>query len=369
MPTHLSASNFLGYAILGLIIGVMAVIYTRSIYLFEDWFENLSDNYYIRHTLGMLLVGIIMYLMMRMFGHYYIQGVGYATIQDILDGKLSDIWILFLLAAVKLLAVSLTLGSGASGGVFSPGLFIGATLGAALAMTGNYFYPALGASPVDSAVIGMACMIGASTGAAVTAVVMTLEMTHDYNVVIPLIVAVSLAYATRRYLMAENIYTLKLARRGHHVPTSLQNHLYLMHKALDIVQSPYIILDADARVADLPERSATMRRYPHVILADHEQVRAVISSETFSHMLPGSSADTPLQEFAETCYSRVSENMMVFDVYAQLRSEHSHIALVMDNNATDNDPGGVAGVLSWMDISEAANLPHSMRSIKPHVQD
>jgi len=368
VPTHLSALNFLVYAALGLIIGVMAVVYTRSIYLFEDWFDRLSDNYYIRHALGMLLVGITMYLMMRTLGHYYIQGVGYATIQDILDGRLNDIWVLFLLAAVKLLAVSLTLGSGASGGVFSPGLFMGATLGAGLALAGNHLYPALAVSPVDSAVIGMACMIGASTGAAVTAVVMTLEMTHDYNVVIPLIVAVSLAYAMRRYLLVESIYTLKLTRRGHHVPASLQNHLYLMHKALDIVQSPYIILDADAKVADLPERSATIRRYPHVILADQERIHAVISSETFAHVLQGSDPDTPLQQLAEPCYSRVSENMMVFDVFAQLRSEHSHIALVMDNNTTDNDPGDVAGVLSWMDISEAANLPRNMRLAKDTKQ-
>ncbi len=368
IPTHLSALNFLGYALLGLIIGVMAVAYTRSIYLFEDWFERLSDNYYIRHALGMLLVGITMYLMMRTLGHYYIQGVGYATIQDILDGRLNDVWVLFLLAAVKLLAVSLTLGSGASGGVFSPGLFMGATLGAGLALAGNHLYPALAASPVDSAVIGMACMIGASTGAAVTAVVMTLEMTHDYNVVIPLIVAVSLAYAIRRHLLVESIYTLKLTRRGHHVPASLQNHLYLMHKALDIVQSPYIILDVDAKVADLPERSARIRRYPHVILADQERVHAVISSETFMNVLQDSDPNTPLQQLAEPCFSRVSESMMVFDVFAQLRNERSHIALVMDNNATDNNPGDIAGVLSWMDISEAANLPRSMRLAKDTKQ-
>lgn len=363
-PANLSIADFLMHAALGLIIGVLAVIYTRSIYLFEDWFERLPGNYYTRHALGMLLVGITMYLMMQTFGHYYIQGVGYATIQDILDGRLNETWILLLLVGVKLLAVSLTLGSGASGGVFSPALFMGAALGAGLAIGANHLYPALAVDPVSSAVIGMACMIGASTGAAVTAVVMILEMTRDYNVVIPLVVAVSLAYAVRRHLLAENIYTLKLVRRGHHVPTSLQSHLYLMYKALDIVQPAYITLNADAKVADLLERNATSGHYPHVILVDGEQIHAVISSATLTNVLQGDDPDAPLQQFVEPRYSRVSEDMVVFDVFAQLRNEHCRIALVMNNSTGDDTPGAVAGVLSWADILEAANLPHNMRPIK-----
>ncbi|MDQ6967656.1 MAG: chloride channel protein [Mariprofundaceae bacterium] len=363
-PVNLSVIDFLSYAILGLIIGVMAVIYTRSIYLLEDWFERLSDNYYIRHALGMLLVGITMYLMMRMFGHYYIQGVGYATIQDILNGRLNNVWILFLLVVVKLLAVSLTLGSGASGGIFSPGLFMGAALGAALAISGNHFYPALAVDPVSSAVIGMACMIGASTGAAVTAIVMILEMTHDYNVVIPLIVAVSLAYAVRRYLMAENIYTLKLARRGHHVPTSLQSNLYLTNKVLDIAQPRYVMLNADASVADLLEQGAAADPHPHVVLLDQERICAVISSETVANVVSGNDPDIPLQQFAEACYCRGSKNMTVVDVFTQLRSERCRIILLMNNSDADDTSDAVAGVLSWADISEAANLPHNMRPVK-----
>jgi len=362
LPVNLSLSDYLSYAVLGLIVGIMATIYTKSIYLFEDLFNRLPGNYYSRHSLGMLLVGIIMYLMMTVFGHYYIQGVGYATIQDILNVSLNQVWVLLLLLGLKLLAVSLTLGSGASGGVFSPALFMGAALGSSLAIVGNYFIPGLGASTVTGAVIGMACMIGASTGAAVTAVVMVLEMTHDYKVVVPLIVAVSLAYAIRRYLLAENIYTLKLVRRGHHIPTSLQSHLYLMHKTLDIVQPPYILLNSEARVADLPEQDIS-GHYPHIILVAGKQVQAVISAQTFAKILHGGDPALSLQQFAEPCFSRVSEEMMVFDVFAQMRSEHCSVALVMADMAADNAADAVAGVLSWTDISNAANLPHNMHPV------
>lgn len=128
-PLSSSIAVFIAYAMMGLVMGLLATVYARSIYRFEDIFDRLPGNYYTRHALGMTVIGIIMYLLMRNLGQYYIEGVGYATIQDILAEKLAITWILLSLILLKLLAVSITLGSGASGGVFSPALFMGATLG------------------------------------------------------------------------------------------------------------------------------------------------------------------------------------------------------------------------------------------------
>ncbi len=104
------------YALFGLIVGMVSVIYIRAIYAFEDLFDRIPGSYYLRHGLGMLLVGLMMFLFMKHLGHYYIQGVGYATVQDILSRALTDPCLLFLLFGAKLLATSLTLGSGGSGG-------------------------------------------------------------------------------------------------------------------------------------------------------------------------------------------------------------------------------------------------------------
>ena len=86
---------------------------------------------YLRHVVGMLGVGVIIAALMHWRGHYYVEGVGYATILDVSAGAAHAAWFLVLLFALKLIATSLTLGSGASGGIFSPSLFMGATLGAA----------------------------------------------------------------------------------------------------------------------------------------------------------------------------------------------------------------------------------------------
>ena len=142
------------FVLFGLLLGLAAWAMTRGIYWFEDFFDSLPGNYYTRHMSGMLLVGLIVYGLMSystpLFGqpnHYYVQGVGYATIMDILRGDLTAVGFLLLLAVAKLLVTCLTLGSGASGGVFSPSMFIGAALGGCVGGALGQVFPGFAATP------------------------------------------------------------------------------------------------------------------------------------------------------------------------------------------------------------------------------
>ncbi|GAF71229.1 unnamed protein product, partial [marine sediment metagenome] len=176
------------FIVFGLLMGFVAWLTTRSIYWFEDLFDRMPGNYYTRHMTGMLFMGLMMYGLMTfstpLFGqpnHYYLQGVGYATIMDILNGSLSAAGFLLMLGVLKLLATCLTLGSGASGGVFSPCMFIGAALGAGFSGVVNLVLPDLALNPVHFAIAGMAAMVGGTTGAVLTATIMIFEMTRDYT--------------------------------------------------------------------------------------------------------------------------------------------------------------------------------------------
>lgn len=111
--------------------GLAPAGFIKALYWSEDKFDDLHDSYYLRHILGMFCVGVMLYLMIELTGKYYIQGTGDATLADILTRALSDTWFLLLLCVLKVISTCLSLGSGASVGVFSPSLFIGATLGAA----------------------------------------------------------------------------------------------------------------------------------------------------------------------------------------------------------------------------------------------
>jgi chloride channel protein, CIC family len=109
------------------VVGVAAAVFVRSLHWAEDGFDKVPGRY-LRHMLGMLLVGALIYALMRWGGHYYVEGVGYATIQATLTGQLAAGGFLLLLYVCKLCATSVSLGSVSSGGIFSPSLFMGATL-------------------------------------------------------------------------------------------------------------------------------------------------------------------------------------------------------------------------------------------------
>src|SRR5262249_29478296 len=151
-----------------------------------------------------------------------IQGVGYATILDILRGDLTAPGFLLLLVVIKLSTTCLTLGSGASGGVFSPAMFLGAGLGGCFGSALLHVVPGLPMTPAHFAYAGMAGMVGGTTGALLTGTIMIFEMTRDYTVILPVILTVALACAVRNWLSPATIYTLKLLRRGEIVPQGLQ---------------------------------------------------------------------------------------------------------------------------------------------------
>lgn len=215
----LGPTNVITYIVLSILLGLMAVLFIRSIYFTEDLFDRIPGGYYVRHMVGMGIVGVTMYLMITFFGHYYIQGVGYATVQDVLSFAMDNAWFMLLLTFLKLADTSLTLGSGGSGGVFSPLLFMGATLGGAFAVLLGYLLPGISTISIPlAALAGMAAMVGASTGAPITAIIMTAEMVNNFDIILPLMIIVAIAYGVRRHIMHDSVYTLKLTRRGHHIP-------------------------------------------------------------------------------------------------------------------------------------------------------
>ena len=223
------------YAFFGVLCGVASATFVHVLEGLEDLFDAMPVNAYVRNFIGMASLGILFYVLLLTVGNYHVEGVGYATIQSILTGQLSIGWLLALLFVCKLLATSVSLGSGASGGIFSPSLFMGATLGGGFGALANMLWPHLSISPVPFALIGMAAIVGGSTGAAMTAILMIFEMTHDYSVTVPAIISVAAAIGIRRLLSRENIYTAKLARRGHHIPAASHSHLFMIRQAKDVM--------------------------------------------------------------------------------------------------------------------------------------
>lgn len=247
LDLHLSSIwSLLLFVPFGIIMGLVSTLFVRGIYWAEDRFDALPGNTYTRHLSAMLAVGVMIWLFMRYAGFYYVQGVGYATIMDILKATLLNPWLLILLFCCKFVATCLTLGSGGSGGVFSPSLFMGATMGALIGNLGATLLPNIGVDPVDFAIAGMAAGVGSSTGAVITGAVMILEMTQDANVVMPIMITSAFAYGIRKWLSPGSIYTLKLLRRGHIVPEGLQAAMSESMTVQDIMEKTYKTIDGEA---------------------------------------------------------------------------------------------------------------------------
>lgn len=343
----------LTYIGLGLLMGAVSALYIKSIYAFEDFFDDkIKGSYYLRHTLGMLLVGIMMYLCYDYFGEYYIQGVGYATIQDILSSKLTVLYLLLLLPVLKLLAVSLTLGSGASGGVFSPGLYMGATLGGAYGIILGMLFPNLSVAPTAFAVAGMAGVIGGSTGAAMAAIVMIFEMTLDYNVIIPMTLTVAISYGIRKVLVSDSIYTLKLARRGRYMPEALQANYHHEIEASDVMDTKFDSIQSGTSVETFVDKVFSQENVPWYLRVDeNDQVTGVIARDTGMKAYLRKNKSQTLDQLDTTAFVTVHQDTKLFRIINQIGDSDKNLALVID---CDKDPklDNVKGIITRENIAK-----------------
>jgi CIC family chloride channel protein len=325
----------LTYVGLGLLIGVVSALFIRSVYGFEDFFEKcVPGNYYIRHGLGMLIVGIILYLMMSLTGHYYIEGVGYATVQDVLSGSIRQVFgFLVLLFVLKLLSTSLTLGSGASGGVFSPALFMGSTLGGAYGILLNSLFPKFAISPPAFAVAGMAGMVGGSTGAAVAAIVMIYEMTLDYTVLIPMTITVAISYGVRRFLSKESIYTLKLERRGHSMPDALQTNQAYQWRAKIVMDKRFMFVPSSMTLDDFINQELVKKNdAPYFLVTEGPSVSGLVIRESALAARASREGGTLLGDLAQEDFIVVQPETALSKAFAGLRKKKADFIMVVDGD-------------------------------------
>jgi CIC family chloride channel protein len=301
----------------------------------------------------MLIVGILIYLSLIHLGHYYIEGVGYATIQDVLSGALSQPSLLVLLLIMKLAATSLTLGSGGSGGIFSPSLYMGATLGGAYGLIVHEIFPWLPISPPAFAVAGMAGMFGGATGAAMTAIVMIFEMTLDYNVIIPMTITVALSYGMRTLLSKESIYTLKLARRGHYMPEALQVNFQQLNRAREVMDTNFLSVPAEMTVKEcaqmLPKQGASL----WFLVKGPDGTIGVVREEALAvETLHSSLEALTMGQIANRFYVGVDEDTRLFEVMARMRTKGASVALVLSGQG--KDPANlVKGVIAKEKIADS----------------
>jgi CIC family chloride channel protein len=238
-PYHFTVPEFGNYLVLGVVCGLVAVSFVKLLYLSEDLFRRLPVHRILRPVVGAALLGGLVLVSIpltqgmipsepSLVGADHaaraqppaVMGNGYPVIQQTLEPtayKAETSWslrVLLVLLVAKILATCLTLGSGGSGGVFAPSLFIGATTGGAFGLLVREMPWFSSISPGGYALVGMAAVVAASIHAPLTATLILFELTRDYKVIVPIMLAAVSGLAVAQWIEPASIYTLKLLRRG-----------------------------------------------------------------------------------------------------------------------------------------------------------
>lgn len=195
------------YVLLGIVSGLVAIFFIKTLYFFEDSFERLPTHPLVKPVIGGLLIGAVG------LGFPQIFGVGYGSIDTALQNSIG-LWIALALVFIKMLSTSLTLGSGGSGGIFAPSLFLGAMTGNVVGQFFHNAFPGSMSSPGAFSLVGMGAVVAAATHAPITAIIIIFELTNDYKIILPLMLSCIIASLLTVGIHKESIYTMKLKRRG-----------------------------------------------------------------------------------------------------------------------------------------------------------
>lgn len=228
------------YVVLGVVGALVGLAFIRVLYGAEDLADRVwRGPAWLRPAVGGVLLGCLLLALPQMYG------VGYPVLEGAIGGQYAFAFLLALLGG-KILATSLTLSIGGSGGVFAPSLFMGAMLGSAFGIAVHALLPGATASAGAYGLVGMAAVFAAAGRAPITAVIIVFELTGDYSIILPLMLAVVVATGISRRLSPDSIYTLKLRRRGIDIEHPAGAPAFAGMVVGDVMGTPPAALAADA---------------------------------------------------------------------------------------------------------------------------
>ena len=272
------------YALLGVVAAIGSVIFTRSLYASEDLWDSFNLPEYIKPALGMALLGVLGILTYKASGYPRIFGIGYGSITEALSNNIA-FQVTFILFFLKMLATILTLGSGGSGGVFAPSLFMGAMLGVTFGQIVNLIFPSITAPAGAYALVGMAAFFSGAAHAPVTAILIMFEMTGDYNIILPLMLATVVSTLFSRLMNKESIYTLKLSRRGVHLDQGRDIDVMQGVKVGEIMTTDVHVVSPEMPLSSLAEVFLETHHHGFPVVGAEGNLVGVVTIQDFDKSL------------------------------------------------------------------------------------
>ena len=318
------------YMGLGIVCGFIAVAFISTLHASEKFFDRLKMPEYLKTPMGAIALGIIL------VGFPHVFGGGYETIELAMNGNL--VWYLLLaLIFVKLLATSITLGSGGSGGIFAPSLFLGAVAGGAFGNLVNYVFPRVTAGSGAYAMVGMGAVVAGATHAPITSILILFEMTNDYKIILPLMIACTIATILARKLKEDSIYTVKLTARGISLNQGREEIIMKSFTVGDIMKPDVPMIDECTKLNKLIKIFMENQEPYYYVITGDNQLLGSLSTHDVKNVL---SEDIELENLVIARDLMIQSEAMVtpattladcMDEFERVESEH--LPVIEDKNS------------------------------------
>ncbi|MCP4568521.1 MAG: chloride channel protein [FCB group bacterium] len=302
------------YVALGVVCGGVAVAFTRTLGWAEDFFDNLKIPETVKPAIGGMLLGVIGIFFPQVFAD------GYNTIDLALYGRMT-FGLMFILIVLKVAATSMTLGSGNSGGIFAPSLFMGAMVGGAFGSLVHSNFPAFTGTTGAYALVGMAALVGGTTHAPLTAILIIFEMTGDYRIILPLMVSVTFSTLVARHLFEHSIYTIKLVSRGVFLKGGKDLAVLRSMQVYEVMDRNFETISPSTSLSRIIRKVESTRESYYMVVDDDQHLHGILSfqdirgymsknelqdliiAEDIAHtniitLLPGDNLDMAREKFA-----------------------------------------------------------------------
>lgn len=357
--------ELLPYLLLGLVLGVASVLWTRGFYAIEDILERIRGSRYGLTVFGGIIVGLISVVVIVFEGDFgyagifkptepyfpAIMGVGYAFIDATLIGNVA-FSALIVFGILKAFATSFTLGSGGSGGVFAPSLFIGAAIGGGFGQLFSMTFPGLIPNPMAYALVGMAALFAGSGRAPITCILMLMEMTGDYSMILPLMISVSASFLVASSIEEESIYTLKLARRGMNVHRALYIGALKEANAGHVMTTNPTKLSPEMTVSEVLKIVDETQHTKFPVVDQNDVILGALITEDLFSGPEGGCQDCRVRDFMKTDFLRILPTTPMDTVLHEMLEREEGHAVVVDSGT----PAKMIGFITKADVLKAYEL-------------
>lgn len=331
------------YVVLGLLAGVLSVAFIRLLIWSIARFQALPVAEFLKPALGGLLLGCIALFLPQ------ILGMGYGFVTDAMQNRL-PLTLLLILTLAKFISTILSYSSGTAGGLFAPALFIGAMLGGSLAHLADLLPGITVMQPGAFALVGMGAVFAGIIRTPLTSILMIFEMTNDYAIIAPLMLANMTSFLTARFFEPHNVYEAILATNNVHIP-SVQDHILLEEVTAGEVMTRHpATLEPETPISEVSARFATSSAPGFAVVTPDQQLIGLVTRADIRRAVAQGRWTESVQHIAEATTPISAYSDVPLSVVMQQLGEHDMSFMPVISHA---HPPHLLGVVTMSDILHA----------------